>query len=66
MSKHNDSHTSTIKITKNYTVDYKPIEKTAFAEFIREKRKEYNEDTGKEISTSELGTMIGIKIENEK
>lgn len=63
MSKHNDSYTSTIKITKDYTVDYKPIEKTAFAEFIREKRKEYNEDTGKEISTSELGTMIGIKYE---
>lgn len=53
----------TINITKDYSVDYEPVEKNAFAEFIREKRKEYNEDNGEEISTSDLGTMIGIKYE---
>ncbi|MGN9173971.1 hypothetical protein ACTM9N_14310 [Lachnospiraceae bacterium HCP1S3_A8] len=63
MPRKQDSQSSKINITKDYSVDYEPIEKTAFAEFIREKRKEYNEDNGKEISTSELGTMIGIKYE---
>lgn len=61
MSKGPDN--SKINITKDYAVDYEPVEKTAFSEFIREKRKEYNEDNGKEISTNELGTMIGIKYE---
>lgn len=63
MSRKQDVQPSTINITKDYSVDYEPVEKTAFAEFIREKRKEYNEDNGKELSTSELGTMIGIKYE---
>lgn len=63
MPKKQDSQTSKINIIKDYSVDYKPVEKTAFAEFIREKRREYNEDNGKELSTSQLGTMIGIKYE---
>lgn len=63
MSKNQSSQPQTINITKDYSVDYEPVKKTAFAEFIREKRKEYNEDHGKELSTSELGTMIGIKYE---
>lgn len=57
------TETSKINITKNYAVDYEPVDKTAFSKFIREKRKEYNDDNGKEISTSDLGTMIGIKYE---
>ena len=52
-----------IDITKDYSVEYEPVPKKAFAQFIREKRKEYNEDTGEEISTRDLGTMIGIKYE---
>ena len=52
-----------INITKDYKADYKPASKNAFAEFIREKRKEYNERTGQELSTKSLGTMIGIKYE---
>ncbi len=63
MPRNQDTQSSKINITKDYSVDYEPVEKTAFAEFIREKRKEYNEDNGKELSTSELGTMIGIKYE---
>lgn len=63
MPKNQDSQSSKINITKDYSVDYEPVEKTAFAEFIREKRREYNEDNGKELSTSQLGTMIGIKYE---
>ena len=57
------SNSQTINITNEYAADFKPIEKNAFAKFIREKRKEYNEDNGEEISTSDLGTMIGIKYE---
>lgn len=53
----------TIDITHDYSVDFEPVEKKAFAQFIREKRKEYNEDNGEEISTRDLGTMIGIKYE---
>ena len=53
----------TINITKDYAVDYEPVEKNAFAKFIREKRKEYNDDNGKELSTKYLGEMIGIKYE---
>ncbi|MDD3139245.1 MAG: hypothetical protein PHX08_09775 [Lachnospiraceae bacterium] len=58
-----ESNTTKTNITKDYSVDYEPVEKTAFAEFIRKKRKEYNEKNGKKLSTSELGTMIGIKSE---
>ena len=53
----------TINITKDYAVDYEPVEKNAFAKFIREKRKEYNDDNGEELSTNDLGEMIGIKYE---
>lgn len=53
----------TINITKNYTVDYEPVEKNAFAKFIRDKRKEYNDEYGEELSTSDLGNIIGIKPE---
>lgn len=53
----------TINITKDYAVNYEPVDKNAFAKFIREKRKEYNEYNGEELSTRELGTMIGIKYE---
>lgn len=52
-----------INVTKDYAVGFEPIEKNAFAKFIREKRKEYNEYNGEEISTSDLGNMIGIKYE---
>ena len=53
----------TIDITKDYSVEFEPVAKNAFAQFIREKRKEYNEYNGEEISTEKLGTMIGIKYE---
>ena len=53
----------TINITKDYAVDYEPVDKNAFAKFIREKRKEYNDDNGEELSTNDLGKMIGIKYE---
>lgn len=53
----------TIDITKDYSVEFEPVDKKAFAQFIREKRKEYNEDNGKEITTRDLGTMIGINYE---
>lgn len=63
MFKSQNSQLPKIEITKDYHVDFAPVEKTAFAEFIREKRKEYNEDNGEELSTSDLGTIIGIKYE---
>lgn len=63
MLKISESNTTKININKDYSIDYEPVKKTAFAEFIREKRKEYNYDNGKELSTNELGTMIGIKYE---
>jgi len=53
----------TIDITKDYSVEFEPVTKKDFAQFIREKRKDYTEKYGKEISTRDLGTMIGIKYE---
>lgn len=48
---------------ERYVDEHKPVEKKAFARFIREKRKEYNEKFGKEISTKDLGYMVGIEPE---
>lgn len=59
----NENNSSKMNITNDYFVNYEPVEKNAFAEFIREKRKEYNEDNGEELTTKDLGTMIGIKYE---
>ena len=61
--KKNSNEEHTINITKDYSVEFEPVAKNAFAQFIRDKRKEYNEDNGEEISTKDLGTMIGIKYE---
>lgn len=63
MFKNQESQLPKIEITKDYAVDFEPVEKNAFAEFIREKRKEYNDDNGEELSTSDLGMIIGIKYE---
>lgn len=64
MSNNSPAENNSYYLTKNYLSEYEPIPKTAFAEFIREKRKEYNDETGKELSTKELGQMIGIDYEN--
>lgn len=48
---------------KQYADEHKPVDKKAFSKFIREKRKEYNEKFGKEISTKDLGHMVGIEPE---
>ena len=61
--KKNSNEEHTINITKDYSVEFEPVAKNAFAQFIRDKRKEYNEDSGKEISTRYLGKMIGIDYE---
>lgn len=63
MTKNTKLDSQQINIITDYAVNYNPIEKTAFAEFIRERRKEYNEEYGQEISTSDLGRMLGIKYE---
>lgn len=52
-----------INITKECVIDYEPVEKNAFARFIREKMSDYYEIYGSEIKTKELGEMIGIKYE---
>lgn len=50
-------------IVTNYTSNLHLGEKNAFAEFIRQKRKELNEETGQVISTKSLAQSIGISYE---
>ena len=61
--KKNPDEKPTINITKDYSIEFEPVAKNAFAQFIRDKRKEYNEDNGEEITTKDLGTMLGINYE---
>lgn len=51
------------EVVKDYTSELKPISPKEFTRFIKEKRLEYNEDNGKEMSTDDLGTILGIKYE---
>ena len=50
-------------ITREFSVDYAPIGKKEFAKYIKEKREENNEALGLEMSTRDLGTIIGIDYE---
>ncbi len=52
-----------MNITKTFSVDYAPIGKGEFAEYIKNKRKENNETTGQEMTTRDLGALIGIDYE---
>lgn len=50
-------------ITREFSVDYAPIDKKRFAKYIKDKREENNEETGQEMSTRDLGTLVGIDYE---
>lgn len=54
---------TTNEVVRDYTSELKPISPKEFTRFIKEKRLEYNEDNGKELSTYDLGTILGIKYE---
>lgn len=54
---------ATNEVVRDYTSELKPISPKEFTRFIKEKRLEYNEDNGKELSTDDLGTILGIKYE---
>ena len=50
-------------ITRKFSVDYAPIGKKEFAKYIKEIREDNNEKLGQEMSTRELGAIIGIDYE---
>lgn len=52
-----------MNITKEISAEYTLIEKNEFAEYIKHKREENNEDFGQEMTTRDLGTLIGIDYE---
>ena len=59
--KKNSNEEHTINITKDYSVEFEPVAKNAFAQFIRDKRKEYNEDNGEEIDRFKV-----VRFDNER
>ncbi len=52
-----------VTVTKDFDVEYSPRDKNAFSKYIKEKRVEFNDENGKNISTKELGKMVGIDYE---
>lgn len=50
-------------ITREFSVDYAPVDKKEFAKFIKEIREDNNEKYGQEMSTRDLGEIIGIDYE---
>ncbi len=54
MHRNSDSSTNIINITRDYSIDYEPIDKNAFAEFIREKREEYSFNSFRHLRTIPL------------
>ena len=58
-----DDMSTNTDITREFSRDYTPIGKHEFAKYIKEKRTELNEEFGIEMSTRDLGTIIGIDYE---
>lgn len=58
-----DNMSTNTDITREFSMDYTPIGKQEFAKYIKEKRTELNEEFGIEMSTRDLGTIIGIDYE---
>lgn len=50
-------------ITREFSADYTPIDKNEFAKYIKGIREDNNEKLGQEMSTRDLGAIIGIDYE---
>lgn len=50
-------------ITREFSVDYAPIGKKEFSEYIRGILEDNNEKLGQEMSISDLGAIVGIDYE---
>lgn len=57
-----EPNNNTIQVTREYTEKTDPDNKT-FAEFIREKRKFFNDEYGQELNTSDIARIVGITPE---
>lgn len=62
-NKHNDKETPNNTVPKEFSYDSEHVEKGDFAKFIREQRKEYNDAFGTDLSTEDLGNILGIDYE---
>jgi len=57
------NNNNTFYIEKECIDHNEKVKKNDFACFIREKRKEYNEYHSKQLSTEDLGNILGINYE---